>query len=137
MKAKLLGIVLALGTASLWAQTPATNPAPAPPPPMHRMHHDMMAQHMRQMQAQVDQMRATLEQMKANLAKITDPAVKQQSQYNVDMWETMVHHMEMMTRAMAPHSDMGHGMGMGSGMGMGGMQSGQSSGSQTPAQPQK
>jgi Spy/CpxP family protein refolding chaperone len=138
MKATVLGIVLALAGACVLAQTPTPNSSATPPPPMHRMHHDMMAAHMQQMRDQVSKMRSTLEEMKANLSKITDPALKQQAQYDVDLWEAMVHHMEVMTDMMGSHSGMGmgHGMGMGSGNGMGGMQPSNSA-PEKPAQPQK
>jgi hypothetical protein len=78
------------------------------------MHDHMMAmhQHMQSMQDQTAQMRATLEKMKANLAKISDPALKQQAQLNVDLWEAMVQHMEGMSKMMQAH----HGMGMTGGM---------------------
>jgi hypothetical protein len=125
MKAYFLGIILALAAAPLWAQAPATPPTP-PPPSTHQMHHDMMTRHMEQMQAQVDKMRATLEQMKANLSKITDPAARQQAQLNVDLWEAMVHHMEVMTHMMAPHG----------GMDMGGMHA-PAPATEKPAEPQK
>jgi phage shock protein A len=55
------------------------------------MHRDMGAmhqQHVQEMKAQVEKMRATLEQMKSNLAKVKDPALKQQSQFDVS---TMAH----------------------------------------------
>ena len=64
------------------------------------------------MSAQAAKMRATLDKMKANLSKITDPALKQQAQYDVDLWEEMVQHMESMARMMSGHGGMGMGMGM-------------------------
>lgn len=138
MKATVLGIVLTLAAACFAAQNPA--PATPPPPPAHHMHHDMMAMHMKEMHEQVGKMRATLEEMKANLGKITDPALRQQAQYDVDLWETMVHHMEEMTDMMGAHSGMGmgHGMGqgMGQGMGMGGMHPEAPVAPQQPATPQ-
>ncbi len=50
--------------------------------------------------------------MKANLSKITDPSLKQQAQYDVDLWEEMVQHMEGMSAMMNAHSGMGMGMDM-------------------------
>jgi hypothetical protein len=74
------------------------------------MHHDMAAmhqQHMQEMKDQAAKMRATVEQMKANLAKVKDPAVKQQSQLDIDLWEGMVSHMEGMANMMSDHRGMG------------------------------
>ena len=61
----------------------------------------MVDQHMQEMKAQVEKMRATLEQMKTNLAKVKDPALKQQAQLDVDLWEGMVTHMEGMVLMMS------------------------------------
>jgi len=127
MRSLFLCLALTLLTASTWAQGDAA-PAPAQAPPaaapMHR-HHDMAAMHqahLQEMKDQVAKMRATLEQLKANLAKVKDPALKQQSQLDVDLWEGMVKHMEGMVEMMS-HGGMGPGMGaeMGAGMMGGGM----------------
>ena len=64
------------------------------------MHHHM------EMQQQVAKMRATLEKMKANLDKISDPAVKQQAQLDVELWDAMVQHMEGMVKMMTMHGGM-------------------------------
>jgi hypothetical protein len=83
-------------------------------------HHDKAAMHqahMQEMKDQVAKMRATLEQLKANLAKVKDPALKQQSQLDVDLWEGMVKHLEGMVEMMS-HGGMGPGMGAGMGPGM-------------------
>ena len=96
--------VFLLGSVSLWAQNAPQTPPPTSQPPMHHPDHDhMMGMHhdMMHMQEQVKNMRATLEKMKANLAKITDPALKQQAQYDVDLWEAMVEHMEGMSKMMS------------------------------------
>jgi len=96
--------------ACVWAQAPAQAPAPQTPPAHHGMQHDMAAmheEHMQQMKDQVAKMRATLEQMKANLTKVKDPAVKQQSQLDIDLWEGMVKHMEGMVSMMSQHEGMG------------------------------
>ena len=110
MKSLALFLVLSCVAARLWAQTPPQTPPPPPPPHDHMMMG--MHQHMQQMQDQVTQMRATLDKMKANLAKITDPALKQQAQFDVDLWESMVQHMESMSKMMDTHHhmDMGDGM---------------------------
>ncbi len=89
---------------------------PAPTPPHHDMHHsDMAAMHAKEMQHmkdEVSKMRDTLNQMKSNLDKLKDPAVKQQAQLDVDLWEAMVGHMEGMVNMMSAHEGMGmmHGM---------------------------
>lgn len=111
MKALALFLVLSCSAVGLWAQAAPQTPAP-PPPGMHHPRHDhMMAmhKHMQDMQAQVANMRATLEKMKANLSRITDPAVKQQAQLDVDLWESMVQHMEGMAKMMSGHAGMGMG----------------------------
>ncbi len=120
MKSAVVCLVVVLLSASLWAQAaPASPPAPAQPPaaapgaPMHHHDHAMGAmrdKHMQEMKAQVEKMRATLEQMKANLAKVKDPALKQQTQLDVDLWEGMVKHMEGMVSMMSGHEGMGMGM---------------------------
>src|SRR6266567_1014640 len=100
MRSAFLCCVLMTSAICTWAQQP---PADTPPPPPAH-HHDMGAmhdQHMQQMKAQVEQMRATLEKMKVNLAKVKDPSLKQQSQYDVDLWEAMVKHMEGMVTMMS------------------------------------
>jgi hypothetical protein len=73
----------------------------------HSHHHGMAGQGapMPDMKAQVEKMRATLEQMKANLAKIKDPALKQQAQLDVDLWEAMVEHAEGMVKMMSEGPD--------------------------------
>lgn len=118
MKSVVLCFLLMFSVASLSAQsTPAATPAPAqnamPPGPMHHpMHRPMGAmpqQHMQEMKAQVEKMRATLEQMKLNLDRVSDPALKQQSQLDVDLWEAMVKHLEGMVSMM---SGSGPGMDM-------------------------
>jgi hypothetical protein len=52
-------------------------------------------------------MRATLEAMKANLAKVKARAVKQQSQFDLELWQGMVKHMEGMVSMMSEHPSMG------------------------------
>jgi len=109
MKFATWAFCLALLAAAGWAQAaPPHEPAPPPPPPMHGCcmhgHHRGMSgsgMALPDMKAQVEKMRATLEQMKANLAKVKDPALKQQAQLDVDLWEAMVGHMEGMVKMMA------------------------------------
>ena len=63
------------------------------------MHHPM--QHTQQMKAPVDQMRTKVEAMKANLPHVKDPALKQQLQNDVDLWETMISPLDQMSKMMA------------------------------------
>jgi hypothetical protein len=105
MRTLVLSLILAFSVTVLLAQT-SSQPSSAPTTPMH---HNMMTmhQHMQSMQDQATSMRATLEKMKGNLAKITDPSLKQQAQYDVDLWEAMVQHMEGMSKMMDAHQSMG------------------------------
>jgi TolA-binding protein len=108
MRSAVLCFALMLLAASVWAQEPAQAPAPPAESPKH--HHDMAAmqqQHLQEMKDQVAKMRATLEQMKANLAKVKDRAVKQQSQFDIDLWEDMVKHIEEMVSMMPEHPGTG------------------------------
>lgn len=111
MRSATLCFALMTLAACVWAQAPTQAPAPQPPPPVHHgMHHDRAAmhqKHMQEMKDQVAKMRATLDQMKANLSKVKDPAVKQQSQLDIDLWEGMVQHMEGMASMMSQHEGMG------------------------------
>ena len=133
MKTILLLLALCCLTVSLWGQTPAQPPAsPAQIAPLahHATHHrtGTAGDHMGMMKSQVAKMRATLDKMKANLPNLKDPAVNQQAQLDVDMWEAMVEHMEGMEKMMSAHHGMGMGMGGGMGMGMemmGGMHHGE------------
>ncbi|HYL16150.1 MAG TPA: hypothetical protein VEV41_24170 [Terriglobales bacterium] len=116
---KILGSLVAVLLLTLFVSAQATQPStqqPSQAPPMHHpMHHDMSAmheQHMQEMKAQVDQMRAKVEAMKANLPNVKDPALKQQLQNDVDLWEMMVSHMDQMSKMMEGRPGMmGHGMG--------------------------
>jgi hypothetical protein len=116
MKSALIALIFASGALLCAQDAPKTQ---APPPPPAHVHGGMMGGHgsMMDMDAQAAKMRATLEKMKANLSKITDPALKQQAQYDVDLWEEMVGHMESMARMMKAHGGMGMGPGMGMPMG--------------------
>jgi hypothetical protein len=106
MKALILFLVLSLSAAvGLAQQTPAA-------PPAHSPHHAdgdhaMAMHHHMEMQEQVAKMRATLDKMKANLGKISDPVVKQQAQLDVELWDSMVQHMEAMVKMMPMHGGMG------------------------------
>lgn len=73
---------------------------------MQAMHEQMM----KDMQGDIDSMKATLSQMKGQLAKISDSSVRQQLQWNVDLWQKMMDnmekHMTMMKSMMESHQDM-------------------------------
>jgi uncharacterized protein (DUF885 family) len=117
MRSAALCFVLLFTTAWVWAQQPDQTTTPPKEHAMQDMH-AMHQQHMQEMKAQVEKMRATLEAMKTNLSKIKDPALKQQNQLNVDLWEAMVKHLEGMVSMMSGHDDMGMMQGgMHSGMG--------------------
>jgi len=59
------------------------------------MHHHM------QMQEQVTKMRSTLDKMKANVGTISDPASREHAQLDLELWESMVQHMEDMVKMMS------------------------------------
>lgn len=121
MRAACFAFVLIFSAAFACAQNPPTGTPPSPPAHHHGMG-AMHDQHMQEMKSQVEQMRATLEKMKSNLAKVKDPAIKQQSQYDVDLWESMVKHMEGMVTMMSGDHEMGMMMGgMYEGVKQGGM----------------
>lgn len=112
---KVLGFLIAMLLLTLLVSAQATQPSPQQPsqatPMHHPMHHDS-EQHMQEMKTQVDQMRAKVEAMKANLPNVKDPALKQQLQNDVDLWEMMVNHMDQMSKMMEGRPGMmGHGMG--------------------------
>jgi hypothetical protein len=106
MRAACFGLILIFSAAFAWAQNPPAG-TPPPPPAHHHGVGAMHDSHMQEMKSQVEQMRATLEKMKSNLAKLKDPTVKQQSQYDVDLWESMVKHMEGMVTMMSGDHQMG------------------------------
>lgn len=73
---------------------------------MRAMHEEMM----KGMQADLDSMKATLEQMKGQLGKVSDAAVHEQLQWNVDLWQKMLDnmdkHMTMIKQMMESHKGM-------------------------------
>jgi TolA-binding protein len=122
----LLVLIFAL-TPAMWAQD---QPAQAPPGPgsgnqmraehrqkmteMHKqmteMHKQMMEMHKQEieaMRADIEKMKASLAQMKANVLTIRDPNELSRWRDNVDMWETVVTHMDRMQKSM---ESMGPGM---------------------------
>jgi hypothetical protein len=69
--------------------------------------------HIQQMQAEVEKMRAKLEQMKATLVTMNAGPNQDQARLDVEMWESLVSHLEGMVKMMSDpnHGGMGH-MGM-------------------------
>ena len=119
MKVKTLLLILVFAlTPLLCAQE---KPAPASPPAgsqvraEHRQRMmEMHKQEMEAMKADIERMKSSLAQMKTNVAAIKDSAEKARWQNNVDMWETVVTHMDRMqknTESMGPGMMHGHGMG--------------------------
>ncbi len=112
--------------ALIFALTPAVRaqdkPAPTPPGPgtgnqMRAEHRQqMMAMHkqeMEAMRADLEKMKSSLAQMKANLLTIKDPNELSRWRNNVELWETLLTHMDRMQKNM---QSMGHGMMHGHGM---------------------
>ena len=99
MKLFALFLALSLNAARLLAQAAPQN---SPPPPHHQMgdHATAMHHHM-QMQEQVTKMRSTLDKMKANVGTISDPASREHAQLDLELWESMVQHMEDMVKMMS------------------------------------
>jgi hypothetical protein len=74
---------------------------------------DMHRQEMAAMKADIGKMESSLAQMKAVVLTIRDPNELSLWRTNVDMWETVVAHMDRMQRSM---ESMGLGMMHGPGM---------------------
>jgi hypothetical protein len=121
MKLKSLLIILTFAlTPVMRAQE---KPAQAPPGPgsgdqMRAEHRQQMTamhrQEMESMRADVERMKSSLAQMKAVVLTIRDPNELSLWRTNVDMWETVVAHMDRMQKSM---ESMGPGMMHGPGMG--------------------
>ena len=119
IKSFLLVLIFAL-TPTMWAQD---KPPQAPPGPdsgnqMRAEHRQkMMEMHKQEMEAvraDIEKMKSSLAQMKANLLTIKDPNELSRWRDNVDMWETVVTHMDRLQKNM---ESMGVGMMQGDGMG--------------------
>jgi hypothetical protein len=119
IKSFLLVLIFALAPA-MWAQD---KPAQAPLGPgsgnqMRAEHRQKMMeihkQEMEAVRADIEKMKSSLAQMKANLLTIKDPNELSRWRDNVDMWETVVTHMDRMQKNM---ESMGLGMMQGHGMG--------------------
>ena len=63
---------------------------------MHHMH-DMSKMHeqmVKDMQGDLDSMRSNLQKMKDQIGKVSDVRTRDQLQLNIDMWQSLVDHME-------------------------------------------
>ena len=117
IKSFLLVLIFAL-TPVMWAQE---KPAPAPPlggsqaQAEHRQEMlEMHKQEMEAMRADIEKMKSSLAQMKAIVLTIRDPNELSLWRTNVDMWETVVTHMDRMQKnmeSMGPGMMHGHVMG--------------------------
>jgi hypothetical protein len=112
IKSFLLVLIFAL-TSAMWAQD---KPAQAPPGPasgsqMRAEHRqtmmEMHKQEMEAMRADIEKMKSSLAQMKAVTLTIRDPNELSLWRTNVDMWETVVTHMDRMQKNL---ESMGAGM---------------------------
>jgi hypothetical protein len=119
IKSFLLVLIFAL-TPAMWAQD---KPAQASPGPgsgnqMRAEHRqtmmEMRKQEMEAMRADIEKMKSSLAQMKAIVLTIRDPNELSLWRTNVDMWETVVVHMDRMQKNM---ESMGPGIMQGPGMG--------------------
>ena len=69
---------------------------------MHHMH-DMSKMHeqmMNDMQSDLDNMHSNLRKMKDQIGKVPDPGTRAQLQLNIDMWQSLVDHMDRHMAAM-------------------------------------
>jgi hypothetical protein len=80
---------------------------------MHHHMHEMSKMHeqmMKDMQANLDNMRASLQEMKDQIGKVSDRGTKDQLQLNIDMWQSLIDHMDKhmatMRKMMGAHSPM-------------------------------
>jgi hypothetical protein len=113
----LLALMFAL-TPAMWAQD---KPAQAPPGSGNQMRAEhrqeimeMHKQEMETMRADIEKMKSSLTQMKATVLTIRDPNELSLWRNNMDMWETVVTHMDRMQKnmeSMGPGMMHGHGMG--------------------------
>jgi hypothetical protein len=113
-------VMIALATA-MWAQD---KPAPAPSGPgggnqaRAAQRQEMMEMHEKEMEAvraDLEKMKSSLAQMKANLLTIRDTNELSRWRDNVDMWETVIAHMDRLQKSMelmGPGAMQGHGAGV-------------------------
>ena len=55
---------------------------------------------MKDMQADLDSMRSNLQEMKDQIGKVSDRGTKEQLQLNIDMWQSLIGHMDKHMAAM-------------------------------------
>jgi hypothetical protein len=71
---------------------------------MSKMHEQMM----KDMQADLDSMRPNLQKMKDQIGKVSDRGTKDELQLNIDMWQSLIAHMDKhmaaMKKMMSAHS---------------------------------
>ncbi len=65
------------------------------------------AEHMEMMKAQIAKMNAKLDEMKAAATKITDPNSQKMAQLDIDMWQMVADHFNMMMKHMEEGGPMG------------------------------
>ena len=117
VKSLLLVLMFALEPVMRAQEKPAQTPPPGGSEAQaeHRQKMmDMHKQEMAAMKADIGKMESSLAQMKAVVLTIRDPNELSLWRTNVDMWETVVAHMDRMQKSM---ESMGPGMMRGHGMG--------------------
>jgi hypothetical protein len=105
--ATLLFFLVILGSLSL-AQNPSQQPGTGNPMDQKSQSsgmgmHDMSKMHeqmMNDMQADRDSMRSNLQKMKDQIGKVSDRGTKDQLQLNIDMWQSLIAHMDKHMAAM-------------------------------------
>jgi hypothetical protein len=119
---KLKSLLLLLTFALTPVMGAREKPAQAPPGPgagsqMRAEHRqrmmEMHEQEMEAMRADIEKMKSSLAQMKAVVLTIRDPNELSLWRTNVDMWETVVTHMDRMQKnmeSMGPGMMQGHGI---------------------------
>ena len=117
IKSLLLVLIFAL-TPVMWAQEkPAQTPPPGGSEAQAEHRQKMMDMHKQEtgaMRADIGRMKSSLAQMKAVVLTIRDPNELSLWRTNVDMWETVVAHMDRMQKSMGSTGPgMMHGPGMG------------------------
>ncbi|MFB3916781.1 MAG: hypothetical protein ACE14M_08630 [Terriglobales bacterium] len=127
MKARLIVVIVLVCGAMLWAQstTPQTPPAstqtetgagaakstkkaPGRTGKSMAEMQAMRAEHMQQMKADVQKMHTLLDQMKSDVAKM-DSKDQPAMQANIEMWQTLVNHMDRMVQHMSEMPPPGKG----------------------------
>jgi hypothetical protein len=120
MKVKSFLLVLLFASAPLVRAQEKPEPPPAGPggSQMRAEHRQkMMEMHKKEMEAMkadIEKMKSSLAEMKANILTIREPNELARWRNNVELWETVVGHMDRMQRNM---ESMGPGMMDGPGMG--------------------